>query len=193
MRLYYCFSVLISAFMIQGCVNKNNCTECPSEKGEMSFMNVNLAVDSIQNSLNQNYNHVEFPINLYEKLPFNLIVKNICSNKGQLIQIILNDTSTIKKEISLLAIQHLCINDYLPLVEKLYANYKQGKLAKTYFLYSMYTRLSNVLARDYENENLRKFIDKLLIDKNFTKIEKDYFRKIKSGEIWEGVKNSPTS
>ena len=150
--------------MIMGCVNEKKCHECSSETGKKSFTEVNLALDCIRDSLNPNYNHVEFPQNLYEYPQFNDMVNDICASEGQLVKIILNDTSTIKKEISLLVLHHLCINSYLPLLERLYSGYKRGKLEKKYFIYSMYTRLSNAVVKDYENRNLKNFIDLLLMD-----------------------------
>jgi outer membrane murein-binding lipoprotein Lpp len=192
MKLHLLLGYVLTVLLIGGCMPKNKCTEC-ADIAEKSVEEINNSVDSLAMTMNSKYGHVEFPNNLYKNSKFNRIVENICSSKKQLVRIILNDTSAIKKEISLLALQHLCIEAYLTLLEELYSNYRRGKLKKEYFLYSIYTRLSDVLIMNSKNERLGDFINKLLQDSTFTVAEKSFFLKLKSGEIEQSKSNSPPS
>lgn len=184
-NIFYRGIVIFLLIYIVGCKNKH--TMCASTDQTTSYQDVFNTVHAISSKYNDG--PIEFPINLIEDSRFENFSTSPCKFKTHLLSIIADDrASSNEKFIALFALQHLCIEDYIKVIEVVFSEYQDKKL-DDYFLHVA------IFQGQFSLEVIKKYDHKTLIQKlEIIKAEQQRMGKdisnlneLLSGHIWRGL------
>jgi hypothetical protein len=183
--MYRFLNFFMLTMLLYSCNNAPKCIDCTKNKA-IQPINVVQIVDSISIEYSNNP-EIEFSFTLYQRKQFITLLKHVCQYKTELLYIVLNDSSNIKKEVALYALQHLCIEEYLEILNVLYKNYLKKNISYELFDKSITTTLSDEVCKNYDNPRLQELFNQILLDSSFTEGDKKYIRNLKSGKVWDGI------
>ncbi|WP_158563315.1 hypothetical protein [Chitinophaga silvatica] len=101
----------------------------------------------------------------------------------------LNDDNLdrIHKMVVLYSLQHLCIDDYIPVLTAVYTLYKNKKVDEEFMFTAIVQHLSIEVIKNYNNVHVQKVLNNVLpLLKE--KAKQDNIKEILSGSIWKNLK-----
>ncbi|MDO1450467.1 hypothetical protein Q0590_29600 [Rhodocytophaga aerolata] len=182
-RVLIIFLLLIYSW---GCKNKRDI--CASiDDPVTSYQDVVNIVHAISTKYNDT--PIEFPINLREDSRFENLLINPCTYKPHLLKIIKDDKSSFnEKSIAFYALQHLCIDDYVDVIDVVFTQY-QNKKVNDYFLHlSIYQgQFSIEVIKNYDHKKLTQKLENIKTDQQRMGKDVTYINDLLSGKIWKDL------
>jgi hypothetical protein len=180
------FIFFIISILLSSCYNsQRQCIDCTQTPLKESIHIIQL-IDTISATYSTE-NTIEISCTVYERKEFMTLIKYACQYKTELLNIVVNNHLNIKKEIALYALEHICIEDYITVIEELYKNYLTKNISPELFDKSITTTLSHEVSKNYDNPRLQELFNQILLDSSFTEGDKNYIRNLKSGKVWDGI------
>jgi len=184
MKTYLAISISLLIFLCFGCFNgkKKKCS-ANNIQSMISYEITSKVLDTISSRYKEGY--IEFPFTLHEDRKFEDIINNPCEYKTSLLAAIKDDNKgNVYKLVALYGLQHLCIDDYIEVLNTVFVEFKQKKVDESFLMSSIdQDEFSLEVCKNYRNGNLQQTLENILpalTKETNRKLVKDMI----SGDIW---------
>jgi hypothetical protein len=170
--------------------NVNKCVETTAISYQVVVDKLALVAEKAPLDIYNYRKGIEFPKALPGDSIFQNISQNICLHKAGLIQVLQDSARSYpEKEIALYALHHLCIEDYVDILQITFEEYKVGKLDEKFLQDAIISHrfISIEVIKNYNHKKLVKVLTEIkgLLLKN--KLINEIIDDILSGERWLSI------
>lgn len=190
MKIRFLFTLSL-IFVLQSCSKmKCPCIEhnCSDNIRPISYNEVLHIVSKISNDYKFNGNDIELSFTLMGKENFKYLIDKPCIYKESLLKI-LQDQSVQHRDklVALFGLQHICIKNYIKVIQVIFQEYKKGQLNKEFLKLSILQEFSLEVSRNYGYKPLIVLLKDIKLFLKDQGQDAEYIDEILSGNSWNSL------
>src|ERR1700722_9780214 len=189
MKVYlFIISIFLITFFPIACSDRTNRRCSIDRQQNVSYMETSKILDTLSSKYPEGV--IEFPFTLFENRKFSEIINDPCAYKSSLISALKDkDKPRAYKIIALYCLQHLCIDDYLEVLNVVFDGYNKKNFDEAFLMSSLsQDGFSLEVSKSYSMDELQSLL-KAVVPTLKNEDHRSYLLEVISGKNWVDRRN----